>query len=379
MYGVRKTHFSLEEYWQILGISECHGYGITHVPAERTWGCSDLWQQRERYWLSFAIEKAEHRLVADRWLGFPIRRQYEKPRQLEYTFPLYLGKYVRGVGVETEVIVESNVNVELSVADVIQDPIFLTVAVGFTDPNELLIRYPETYFSQSCRDFTIRPSCVTIADGIATIEIPRCRLLKPEYFRDYEAKDLNQRPRYDQDEFFLDTVDITRNYLDTTTGATLVWSRSRPYVGCWTGVTICDPVDPCSDIRQTACAYVREQRDGVVHVEPSVYQDGAWSNASMAVRRQPSIVEINFMRGYYERYEELDADIARAIIAIAHNNMPQDYCTCSVQKRFFQEDNKPIEPPVRLGLGPSTWGISEAAEIIREFDSRYNSHSGGML
>jgi hypothetical protein len=69
-------------------------------------GCSEFWDQMERFFLASAIQKAEARLEADRWLGFPVRRKYEKPRQLEYSSLLHVGKYVRGLGVETEVFVQ---------------------------------------------------------------------------------------------------------------------------------------------------------------------------------------------------------------------------------------------------------------------------------
>lgn len=380
MYNVPKTHFSLEEYWDVLQISECHGYGLRNIPDERAMGCREAWNQDERHWLAFSIQKAEHRLAADRWLGFPLRREYNDgkgPRQLEYAFPLYLGKYVRGVGVETEVAIETSYPVELRSGGVINDPVILEVPVEFTDSNEVLVRYPEVYFARECRNYTIRPSCVTISGGVATIEIPRCRLLKPEYFRNYENP--TDRPNYAQDSYFLDTVDVVRNYLNTQTGANFVWRKHGNQLNCFGGVVVCDPIDPCSDVQQLACSYVRDQRNGIVQLQAAVYQSGAWVHQPFAIRRQPDGVLINYMRGYYDRYEEVDADIARAIIAIAHNNMPRDYCKCSVQERYFKQDTEPLEPPVRLGLGPSTWGIYEASEIIREFDARYNSHMGGML
>jgi len=90
-------------------------------------------------------------------------------------------------------------------------------------------------------------------------------------------------------------------------------------------------------------------------------------------------LDVKFMRGRFERYEEIDEDLARAIIAVTHNNMPKDYCGCSIQHLYWEDDNKPLEPAVRLGLGPSTWGIYEATEILREFDADRESHHGGML
>jgi hypothetical protein len=221
---------------------------------------------------------------------------------------------------------------------------------------------------------------VTIESGIATIQIPRCRLLKPEYFQDYKARD-NERPDYMDDSYFLDTIDVKRNYLDTTTGINLVWWKHSGGLCCYDSVLICNEIiGVCSDVKQLACHYVQNQRDGTVTLQPATYTDGSFSSSLYAVRRKPDGVEISsIMRGFYDRYDEIRADLKRVIIAIAHNNMPQDYCACSVQTHYYKRDTKPLEPPVRLGLGESTWGNYEAEQIIREFDKDRVSYSGGLL
>jgi hypothetical protein len=37
-----------------------------------------------------------------------------------------------------------------------------------------------------------------------------------------------------------------------------------------------------------------------------------------------------------------------------------------MQERYYKRDVLPIEPAVQLGLGPSTWGINEAVQIVIE-------------
>lgn len=377
MYGVVNTYLSLEEYWQFLQINECAGYGIRNFPTSGVigMGCGDYWQQSSRYYLAAAIAKSESRLETDRWLGFPVRRKYEKPRQMEWQWPVYLGKYVRGVGVQAETAVET-VNLTLSADGSPIDPVTFTVNVDFTDEDELIIRYPTAYYLRNCDSYTIRPSCVTIADGVATVEIPRCRLLRPEYFKDY--KNDNERPNYVNDNYFLDTVEVQRNYLNETTGANLVWRRHRGQLYCSQGVITCNPSGPCADVKQLACAYVRTQRDGMVQLEPASYSDG-WTKSDWAVKRNPDQVEINYMRGYYDRYEEIDPALTRAIVALAHNNLPRKYCHCDQQTLYYEEDTRAVEPAVRLKGGRSTWGVYEAEQIVREFDARFESHHGGML
>lgn len=363
------THLSLEEYWEFLQINECAGYGIRNFPTTGVigLGCGDYWNYQNRYFLAASIQKAERRLEADRWLGFPLRRQYYTTKQLPYSWPFALGKHLRGVGVETNTLVE-NVSLSLSPLGVIADPITFTVTVDFTDANELILRYP----GETC---LIRPNSVAISGTTATVTVSRCRLLKAEFHKDY-ANDPD-RPDYEDNDNFLDTVDVYRNYLNTTTGANLVWWRHKGQLHCSTDVT-CEPNGACADVRQLACPYVENQRMGFLHLEPATYSD-AFYKTTYAVKRNPDGIEVNYMRGYYERYEELEAHIKRAVIAIAHNNLPRRYCSCDVQTLWYEDDTRPLEPPIRLGLGRSTWGLYESEQIIREFDAREYSYAGGML
>jgi hypothetical protein len=238
-------------------------------------------------------------------------------------------------------------------ANAIIDPVVLTVAVTFTDLNELVLYYP------SDTKYKIRPSEVTITGGVATITIPRVRLLKPEYFVNYDST-LTARPIYDDDSYFLDTVDVVRNYLDTTTGFNLVWNPVS---------SVCDQ----TVTKQLATAAIRDQRNGIAYSTLS-------ASSYVICSRLPDYIEVNFMRGKYDRYEELDSDITRAVVGVVHNYVPEEPCRQILEGRlFFLHDVRPLEPPVNLRLGPSTWGIFEAVNAIREEDHDRNSHYGGML
>lgn len=373
IYGLPFTHLALEEYADFVQLPEPFLYGIrNHPDLTEGKGCGDYWQQSERHYLATAIAKSEKRLRKDRWLGFPLRREYNdmlpRARQLSYKWPLYLGKYVRGIGVETESTIEASKAVSYAT-----DPVVITQAVTFTDEDELIVYYPGQ------TKYRIRPSEVSISGGTATITIPKSRLLHPDYLKDYSDDTL--RPDYQNNIYFLTTVDLVRNYLDTTTGANLVWHRRRydAYDCCIPDVTVCEPSDPCGETLQLACGYVRDQRNGLVQLEPATY-NGGWSKASFAIKRTPDYTQVNYMRFHWDRYEEMDEDIVRAIIALAHNNFVEDPCfRCAIQQAYFKRDTEPLEPPVNLGLGPSTWGVFEAYNIIKDFDNRFNSHHGGML
>lgn len=373
--NLAETFLSLPEYWDYLQINECAAWGIRNFPTTGVLGlgCGDYWNQTDRHFLATAIAKAERRMEADRWLGFPLRRKYERPRQIAYAPVVALGKYVRGVGVETNAFVNT-VALTLRTSGVINDPVTLSLGVSFTDINELIICFPNTL----CK---ILPSEISISGGIATIQIPRCRLLKPQYHKDY--KNDNERPNYETDANFLTSVDIYRNYLNRNTGANLVWWRHTGRTYCNDNVSLfsCgEPNGACNDVRQLACGYVRNERLGQVQLEPATNSAGVYSKASYAVRRDPDGIEINYMRGYYERYDAMDVDLQRAVIAWAHNNLPERYCArCEIATKYWQDDNKPVEPAVRMASGQSTWGNYYAEQLLREFDSKQQGYRGGLL
>lgn len=366
MWGIPDTHLSLEEYWQFLQIEECAGYGIRGRPGELTGkGCGDYWNQDERYWLAESIAKAEKRLEKDRHLGYPLRRKYYGVELYDYGRPVILRRtYVRGIGVEATSVFAAGTAITLSPGGIIADPVTVSIAVTFTDEDELIIYYPGQ------TRYTIRPSSVTISGGVATIEIPRCRLLKPAYFINYTGAlgyQDTDRPDYNTDSYFLTSVDIGRNYLNTQTGSNLVWRRYEPMICCLGGGDAhCEPTTPCGETLQLACGYIVDQRLGVAQFEPATYSSG-WAKANFAVSRCPDAIQTNYMAGRWDRYEDMDEDIIRAVIAIAHNNLPEDYCACAMQERYYKRDRNPIEGGVvRLALGPSTWGILEANEIVHE-------------
>ena len=372
MWGVPDTHLSLEEYWEFLQIAEPAGYGIRNAPDEITGlGCGDYWNQDERFWLASAIAKSEKRLKQNRHLGYPIRREYIGTQEYEYSWPLTLRSFwVRGMGVEAETTIQAAQPLVLSVLGVINDPVEFTIAdVGFSDPDELVL-----YYAGQTK-YTIRPSSVVLelqADGTydLTVQIPRSRLLKAEFFINYRKGVIGStdadRPDYEVDANFYDSVDVARNYLNTQTGNNLVWRRSEPAVNCFTvSFASCEPTTSCGETLQLACGYVIDQKLGFAQFEPATY-NGGWVKAQYTVNRRPDGIQANYMAGRWDRYETIDEDMVRAIIAMAHNNMPEDYCSCAIQERYYERDTKPIEPPVRLGLGPSTWGIYEASEIVHE-------------
>ena len=360
MYGIPQASISVEEYWEHMQVYEPFGYGIRKGPDADTLfqqGCGNYWQQRGRFWLGNAMDMVCNRLLADRWLGFPIRREYRNAVQFKpYREPLYLGMHLRGIGVESEVDIEAGAALTLQNGS-INDPVEFTVTVDFTGEDDILIYYPGQ------RKYTIRPSSIVISGVTATIQIPRARLLKPEYFRNYT--DVNDRPDYTDDTYFLTTVDVVRNYLDTDYGANVVWFPSGP-CGCF-GTCGCN-VD---EVRQAVTMYLTNDRLGTTYIP---------NKTGFSVKRMPEAAVLSYMLGKYDRYDEIDPSLVRAVAAVAHNNVPQEPCfKCGILQRFYDDDTKALEPAVNLGLGPSTWGVYNATQTIKDFDHDKVPHKGGCL
>lgn len=366
---------TLEEYWDFLQINECAARGIRNFPTTGVLGlgCGDYWNQDSRFYLASSINKVCNRLKTDRWLGFPIRREYQGLRQLDYSWPINIGKYVREVGIEGNTVIEAGKAITLR-NGTINDPVEFTINVTFTDTDELVIYYPDSYPDDPT---FIRPSFVSITSGVATVKIPRCRLLKSQYYVNYQED--TDRPDYETDANFVSTVDVYRNYTNTTTGTNLVWWRHYGDVGCCLDVftTACN-VEHCSDVRQLACPYIQNQRDGTITLEPTTYS-GGYTKAAYAVSREPDAVEISYMKGKFDRYDKLPEELTRAIIAMAHNNLPRRYCSCDQQSLYYEDDTRPLEPPIRLKSGRSTWGLYEAEQILAEFDHDRVSYRGGLF
>jgi hypothetical protein len=370
MWGVPYTH-TVWDYVEFLQIPETFFLGIRGYPGlTAKKGCGDYWDQIDRHYLSTSIDKAEERMSKDRWIGTPLRTEFKGPRELQWGWPVALGIYTREVGVRT---VGDAATVDISAfitAD--DDPVEFTVAVGYTNVNELLLYYPGQ------TKYTLRPTSVVISGGTATVQIPRARLLLPIYYQNYD--DVNERPVYTTDAHFLQSVDVRREYVDTTTGSNLVWHRQYPQsYDCVSVDAACNPSTSCGETLQLACAYVRDQRQGVVMYEPATY-NGGWVKSVRAVKRDPDYIQTQYSQGWYQRYEEIESQLTRAVIAIAHNNFPRDPCfKCALQQEYYRRDVEPLEPAANMGMGPSTWGIYEAVQIIEDFIADQHGWAGGLF
>ena len=175
------------------------------------------------------------------------------------------------------------------------DPVQITVATTVTDEDEIRVYHDGT-------THLIRPSCITITGGVATISIPRSRLLRMDLMDDRE----DPLSYYDNDNF-VETVDVGRVYINTGSGINFVWLNS-------------DLSETC----QAARFRILNRRISKVHVQPAV----CW------VRWCPPV----FFRTSYVAGLNYSISNELRTIRLSHALMPNRPCSCDSSHQYWLED-----------------------------------------
>lgn len=331
------TYLTLGYYARWIGMSESAIYGIVRED-DPDMGCDDYyWSESMRFQFVKSIQQAEKRLA--KYLGHPLKDQwicdemhhfYGNENNCEITLNT---KMVRTIGKKTEEMVAADVAVGV---DVFAEEYVVSVDVDFEDCTELVVFYP----GQTSQE--IDPSSVIISGGVATVTIPRSHLLKQEFLIDFRAD--NDRPRYEVYSNFLETVDIYRRFPDAALGVTFIWDRKVCGCSCnvWCSHTA---TVPGGIVEQTGAATITDPRLGTILVEPATFntETGEWESALWTELRSPNRVKISYVSGIQDGCAdecplEPDPNIARAIIGLAHSNLPFGVCSCDFAKKGYELD-----------------------------------------
>lgn len=375
-----ETYLSLEEYAHFLGISETALFGFV-CDADPTMGCSDfIWDETSRFQMIKAIQQAEKALATH--LKHPLKPtyfcdEYYKFRHCE--LQLRRGKVI-SVGakvLETVFLGKSTeiVSVDDEDQEFVLDSATIQVSVDFTDCRELVVFYPGQ------TRWEIHPSEITIEGGIATIVIPKARLLKPELLRDYT--DVSERPNCVTPSVFLDTVDIYHRFPDAAQAVTFVWKRIN--CGCSTPFCSHTAINPGEVVTQTGAMLITDARLGMVKVEPATWntETGVFNSVTWSECRAPDWVLVNYVAGINDDCDgvcppDLDAELVRAIIALAHSNLPTGLCGCARATLYYEMDSKvptPDEGPTIF----SPFGITRGQNLAWQILKRNSLGWGGMF
>lgn len=373
LQGRPETYLTLEYYSRWLGIAENAMFGIVRQ-GDPDLGCDDAyWDETDRYQMVKAIQQAENSI--ETYFGHSLMRKWQCQEYHRWTgcdFNLRLGKVV-AMGDKTEEVVSLNVATGVAVQ---ADEYTLSVAVDFDDCSEVVIYYPGQ------TRWEIHPSKVVISGGIALITIPRSRLLKPEYLIDF-AND-SDRPIYETASYFLPVVDVYRRFPDTVSAVTFIWRRKA--CGC-KSETSClhGAAEPGTVATQTGVAVIENAYQGKIRVEPASWDTttGEWTSESWSQCWPPDGVLVSYVSGINEDCQnncpaDLDPQLARAIIALAHSNLPKGICSCATVKRYYEYDSmipKPDEGPTIF----SPFGITRGQNLAWQIVKRESPGFGGLL
>jgi hypothetical protein len=308
-YSNVRTLIPVDQVAYYLQIDPYHFNSIktSHRPALPN--CDDVWYQHDwqfagkvsRESIAMALARAER--VVQQELSYYLIPQYteETVRINSYHRPEYynfynsrgMGKsvftrwgWVTEVGRQAKVAISANEVVAYSDVDgdgfdEIGEMVCATTA---TDPEEIRVYYP----GKSAQDaWEIRPvTDITVVGGLLTIRIPKYMLALEEL----QEKAVDPRAEKiiidgDDNDNFLQTVDIYRVYTDTSEQAVF---QSENYENCGSG---------CSSYDETGCLYIRDSRLGILAVNRADYSaiTGAWAGASFT--SMPDKVTIYYRAG----------------------------------------------------------------------------------
>jgi hypothetical protein len=336
----------LDRYQEIMRLPEAAFNGLNKDEDDSCYDCAAIWKQTDRDGLALALSNAEE--IREQELGYHLAPVYIANEVHEYSAPIILNrKHLISIGVQTILDIEDDVALVLRTGGVINDPVVITIATTVTDTSEIIVCYPG-------EDVEIRPSRITIVGGVATINIPRSRLVDPSI-----DTNCDPAPLYTDDANFLITVDIKRRYMDTTQGANYVW----------TALQTCGSELP-GETTQTAYARIENARVATIRIYPALVTDSIYYSNNSLYCYLPERVLISYLSG---RQFSIRTEIETA--RLAHTMLPGimpdrvDLCSGCWKRDMMPDPSEEMTP----------YGSSVGAIIAWVSDSRAKVGQGGIF
>lgn len=296
----------LYRYAQRVGYTECAFFGVSH-PDNTQYACREIWSESQRRDVASALSEAQESIESI--LNYRMMPTWAVNEQYPFSFPLLTkwGKII-ALGISKMTAISLGESVDHTV-----DPAVVMIAFAGTVTTGIRIFYPGT-------DREIFPSEMSIAGGILTIEIPRCRMVDWLHLENpEEGWDYNDTTLFQAD------IDIYLEEVDSSVNATLVYPHK-----CTSSCSSCG----CSEYTQSGCGYIDNPEIGKVKIFPATYSAGKWTSKSGCAVTGLTNVRINYRSGLTS-LTELDKSM---LMRLAHALMPTEPCGCAITQNLWRRD-----------------------------------------
>jgi len=351
---------SLARYAKLISMPECSFWGVFNED-DVTGDCREIWSKQQRDVISKQLAEAQEELESE--IGYFLSPRYvvgtlaEQPQGLDryvddqvYTRPLRLRwpkLIMAGVRATSDIALGTAVDLTTDPAQV--GPVATTV----TDASEISLYHPGS-------EVEINPSTVTIAAGLVTLLVPRCRLVA-----EANADNPSQGWPYADDSVFESTVDIKRVYTDPSVGADLVLPHACGQF-CL--------ANNCAEHTVTACIYGQDPRLGIVNVARATYSSGAWGASMAGCCPYPTRARLHYLSGMLG----LTRQAEDAIVRLAHSKMPTEPCGCQVSQFMWKRDRNVPDILTRERIN-CPFGLSDGAFASWMFALSMRQWRGAVL
>lgn len=204
------------------------------------------------------------------------------------------------------------------------------------------------------RDIRIKYNASTL---VATVYIPRWQLIKPTLQHQINAGIIDA----DDTDSYVDDVEFYRVYNDTSTQVQFLWASE---IACETAA--------CAWAIQEGCMRVRENRNGLVTVTPSVYDSttATFTRACFSQAVEPTKVRLWYYSGFEDGLtrgcDKLSNWWAETIAILATARLEKPLCSCENVMRkqdLWQRDTS--------ANVPETITFNTAEDLSNPFGTKY--------
>jgi hypothetical protein len=281
-------------YAQIVGLDECAFWGVSVDTPSQGETCPTVWLLRERKTMARALLEAQEEV--ENLVRYPLATRWIEGDEVPYRKLVFTTWcHVLEMGQKAVEVLEDSAAVNHGT-----DPAVITVlnVAADLDVNQVAV-----FFEDS--EVEISPSSVSLSGTTLAIEIPRCRLVKPDL-----ADNDRQGLAYATVANFAASVDVKRIYGDSEVQAQIL---CRP---------VCD--SGCTGEAIEACAYIENSRLGILRVIPT----------GCITCSCPKWVRLYYRAGLVQPTVQ-SQDI---VVRLAHAKLPETPCACSVTATIWQRD-----------------------------------------